>query len=158
MRQQAESATDTIMLDRGAALEIGREGHVSGPLALSDSEISRRHAVIARDGEAWTIVDQGSRNGTFVDGVRTDRAILRHGTVVRVGRTLLVHAADDNAVPVENSLMMFEALRRAGVRSELHVFDRGGHGFGMRGIAGKDAAAWPQLVQAWALADEATTR
>ncbi|HET9863901.1 MAG TPA: alpha/beta hydrolase [Steroidobacteraceae bacterium] len=67
--------------------------------------------------------------------------------------TLLVHAADDEAVPVENSLLMFGALRAAGVRSELHVFDRGGHGFGMRGIAGLDAAAWPQLVETWALAN-----
>ena len=65
--------------------------------------------------------------------------------------TLLVHAADDTAVPVENSLLMFEALRKAGVRSELHVFDLGGHGFGMRAIAGKDVAAWPQLVETWAL-------
>ena len=65
--------------------------------------------------------------------------------------TLLVHAADDTTVPVENSLLMFEALRKAGVRSELHVFDRGGHAFGMRAIAGKDVAAWPQLVENWAL-------
>ena len=65
--------------------------------------------------------------------------------------TLLVHAADDQAVPVENSLMMFEALRKAGVRSELHVFDRGGHGFGMRAIAGKDVSAWPSLAESWAL-------
>ena len=73
----------------------------------------------------------------------------------RTPPTLLVHAADDTAVPVENSLLMFEALRKAGVRSELHVFDHGGHGFGMRGVAGKDVAAWPQLVQTWALADDA---
>ena len=65
--------------------------------------------------------------------------------------TLLVHAADDEGVPVGNSLQMFAALRQAGVRSELHVFDRGGHGFGMRAVAGKDVAAWPQLVQNWAL-------
>ena len=64
--------------------------------------------------------------------------------------TLLVHAADDISVPVENSLLMFDALRKARVRSELHVFDRGGHGFGLRGVAGKDVAAWPALVQAWA--------
>jgi len=47
--------------------------------------------------------------------------------------------------------MMFEALRKAGVRSELHVFDRGGHGFGMRAIAGKDVSAWPSLAESWAL-------
>jgi acetyl esterase/lipase len=64
--------------------------------------------------------------------------------------TLLVHAADDASVPVENSLAMYSALHAAGVRSELHVFDRGGHGFGMRGVNGIDAAAWPQLVETWA--------
>ena len=36
------------------------------------------------------------------------------------------------------------------MRSELHVFDSGGHGFGLRGVAGKDVAAWPTLVQNWA--------
>lgn len=69
----------------------------------------------------------------------------------RTPPTLLVHAADDQAVPVENSLLMFESLRKAGVRSELHVFDLGGHGFGMRAIEGRDVAAWPSLVERWAL-------
>jgi acetyl esterase/lipase len=66
--------------------------------------------------------------------------------------TLLVHAADDHGVPVENSLRMFAALREHGVRSALHVFESGGHGFGMRGVTGKDSAAWPGLVSDWALA------
>jgi acetyl esterase/lipase len=65
--------------------------------------------------------------------------------------TLLIHAADDTSVPVENSLMMFGALRKQGVRSALHVFESGGHGFGMRGVTGRDSAAWPRLVQDWAL-------
>src|SRR5690606_44328 len=56
--------------------------------------------------------------------------------------TLLVHAGDDTGVPVENSLMMYEALKAAGVRSELHVFESGGHGFGLRGVAGRSVAAW----------------
>jgi len=64
--------------------------------------------------------------------------------------TLLVHAGDDASVPVENSLLMYSALQKAGVRSELHVFDQGGHGFGLRGVAGKDIAAWPELVESWA--------
>ncbi|HEU5137924.1 MAG TPA: alpha/beta hydrolase [Steroidobacteraceae bacterium] len=64
--------------------------------------------------------------------------------------TLLVHAADDSSVPVENSLLMYDALRKARVRSELHVFDVGGHGFGLRSVAGKDVAVWPTLVQNWA--------
>jgi acetyl esterase/lipase len=64
--------------------------------------------------------------------------------------TMLVHAADDSGVPVENSLMMYDALRKARIRSELHVFDSGGHGFGLRGVVGKNVAAWPTLVQNWA--------
>jgi acetyl esterase/lipase len=66
-------------------------------------------------------------------------------------RTLLVHAADDATVAVENSQSMYDALRRAGIRSELHIFDRGGHGFGLRAIAGKTVAIWPTLVENWAL-------
>ncbi len=69
--------------------------------------------------------------------------------------TLLVHAADDPSVPVENSLLMYAALRKANVRSELHVFDSGGHGFGLRSVAGKDVAAWPTLVQNWAQSNAA---
>jgi acetyl esterase/lipase len=68
--------------------------------------------------------------------------------------TLLVHAADDASVPVENSLLMHQALLRAGVRSELHVFESGGHGFGLRGVTGRTVAAWPTLVQNWALAHD----
>jgi len=64
--------------------------------------------------------------------------------------TLLVHAGDDTSVPVENSLLMYAALQKAGVRSELHVFDQGGHGFGLRAAAGKDVVAWPALVESWA--------
>ena len=68
----------------------------------------------------------------------------------RTPPTMLIHAADDTSVPVENSLLMYDALRKARVRSELHVFDSGGHGFGLRSVAGKDVAAWPTLVQNWA--------
>jgi acetyl esterase/lipase len=71
--------------------------------------------------------------------------------------TMLVHAADDTSVPVENSLLMYEALRKAHVRSELHVFDSGGHGFGLRNVAGKDVAAWPTLVHNWAISNAAPT-
>ena len=72
----------------------------------------------------------------------------------RTPPTLLVHAADDSSVPVDNSLLMYQALRAMRVRSELHVFDIGGHGFGLRGVAGRSVAVWPQLVQNWALADD----
>jgi len=43
--------------------------------------------------------------------------------------TLLLHAADDRLVDVDNSIVFFEALRRAGVPVEARLFERGQHGF-----------------------------
>ena len=63
--------------------------------------------------------------------------------------TFLVHAADDASVPLDNSLAMLAALRRAKVPAELHVFEEGGHGFGLRGAVGLPARAWPDLLLAW---------
>ena len=63
--------------------------------------------------------------------------------------TFLLHAGDDAAVPVENSLRLYDALRAAKVETEMHVFEEGGHGFGLRFTAGRSVAAWPALVEAW---------
>jgi acetyl esterase/lipase len=57
----------------------------------------------------------------------------------------LIHAVDDNVVPVGNSEVYHAALRRHGVPSELHLYEVGGHGFGMAGACGhwvNDLAAW----------------
>ncbi len=62
---------------------------------------------------------------------------------------LLIHAANDVAVPVANSLDVFAAFRDNEVEAELHVFAEGGHGFGIRFAEGLPAGAWPDLVLAW---------
>lgn len=64
--------------------------------------------------------------------------------------TFIVHAWDDASVPVENALGYLAGLRAAGVAAEAHLFEEGGHGFGIRLIQGKPAAAWPDLFLAWA--------
>lgn len=63
--------------------------------------------------------------------------------------TFLLHAADDRAVPVENSLRLEAALRAKKVSTELHVFEEGGHGFGLRFTKGKPVESWPELVLSW---------
>lgn len=62
--------------------------------------------------------------------------------------TFLFHTDADTGVPVENSLVFYEALRKAGVPAELHVFTKGGHGVG---LAPGDPvlSAWPHLCAAW---------
>jgi acetyl esterase/lipase len=66
--------------------------------------------------------------------------------------TFLVQAADDPAVPVGNSIAFFTALKAARVAAELHIFEKGGHGFGMRGLEKKPVGAWPELFATWAAA------
>jgi acetyl esterase/lipase len=66
----------------------------------------------------------------------------------RTPPTFLWHTADDSAVPVENSLLFFEALRKAGVPGELHVFPHGRHGLGL--APGDPAVSqWPRLCAVW---------
>lgn len=60
--------------------------------------------------------------------------------------TILFHAQDDTAVPVDNSLLMHAALRRASVLTELHLFAEGGHGFGLRLPIALPASHWPELL------------
>ncbi|MBU6206906.1 MAG: alpha/beta hydrolase [Alphaproteobacteria bacterium] len=61
----------------------------------------------------------------------------------------IIHAEDDPAVPVANSRLLHDALRRAKVPVEMHLFEKGGHGFGLRNATGPNAA-WAELFMAWA--------
>lgn len=62
--------------------------------------------------------------------------------------TFLMHAADDEVVLVENSLVFFEALKENGVLATLHVYPKGGHGFS---LARKDMhlRTWTERLFEW---------
>jgi acetyl esterase/lipase len=62
--------------------------------------------------------------------------------------TFIFHTADDPAVPVDNSLHYFLALRQAGVPAEMHVFEHGPHGVG---LANDNPALspWSTLLATW---------
>ena len=62
--------------------------------------------------------------------------------------TFLLQAEDDPVDPVENSLVYYSALRKAGVPAEMHVYVKGGHAFGLRPTEAP-ISRWPQLVETW---------
>jgi len=58
------------------------------------------------------------------------------------------HAGDDR-IPAEGSVQMYLALRRAGVKgSELHIYPKGGHGYGLR-ASDHPVVTWPARAGAW---------
>ncbi len=59
----------------------------------------------------------------------------------------LIHAEDDDTVPVENSLMFYDALIGHKVKAEMHVFQAGGHGFGL--VNDKSRFHWFDWAAAW---------
>lgn len=62
--------------------------------------------------------------------------------------TFVYHTFTDQTVPVEQSLRFYEALVKAGVQSEMHIFANGGHGSGLgKGDAALDQ--WPNLLENW---------
>jgi acetyl esterase/lipase len=64
----------------------------------------------------------------------------------------LLHAEDDTAVPVGNTLAIRDGLRARGIPADTHLYAAGGHGFGISRAAGKPVAVWPEAWLAWARA------
>ena len=83
-----------------------------------------------------------------------------------VPRTFLWHTQTDDTVPVENSLLFYQALHRAGVSAELHIYPVGGHGLSLAneetanlegyGVQ-KECQSWISLACGW-LSNFETTR
>jgi acetyl esterase/lipase len=60
----------------------------------------------------------------------------------------LVHATDDGTVPVENSIRYLLALRAHHIPAELHIYQKGGHGFGL-GKSNGTESTWPEACKKW---------
>lgn len=63
--------------------------------------------------------------------------------------TFLVHTTEDSAVPVENSLFFYLALKQAGVPAELHVYEKGHHGLGMVNTKNEAFNSWAGRLEDW---------
>ncbi len=74
---------------------IGRDD--SNILCLSEDGVSRRHCRIACAGDEYQVVDLGSRNGTFVNGMPVIRRTLTHGDTIRIADSELVFLTHESA-------------------------------------------------------------
>lgn len=97
------------------------------------------------------LTHEGSRTN-LLGATPTDAQVELYSNELQVTKktppTFIVHAIDDKAVPIANSEQLLKALQDHKVPAELHKFDVGGHGFGMRK---RDIPVdnWPDLLKNW---------
>lgn len=61
----------------------------------------------------------------------------------------MVHCRDDRTVDCRNTLDLIDNAKTNGVRFESHIFEKGGHGFGVKPKKGCDSASWPEMFCRW---------
>jgi len=164
---RSNAARFAVRPDRVAVLGFSAGGHLAGSLATRHAEpvyaaVDAADALPARPDLAGLLYPVVSLSAPFTHGGSRDALLgvsaseeaRRHGSVeLRVDAAtspcFLAHAGDDGLVPVANSLALYTALHAAARPAELHVFNQGGHGFGVRPQPPEPAAAWPRLFHAF---------
>ena len=86
--------------------------------------------------------------GTDPDAALVRRWSLEHQVGPETPPIFIVHTAEDRSVVLEHSLLFYQAARRAGVPAELHLYQRGPHGFGTRGDLGP-TSGWVDRWLEW---------
>lgn len=153
---------------RVAALGFSAGGHLAGSLATRHAErvyapIDRWDALPARPdlvGMIYPVVSMaapfthgGSRDqllGNPSDAASRRAASVEERVTADTPPIFLAHSADDDIVPVANSIVLYQAMLAARRSAELHAFEEGGHGYGVRIGKDRPASAWPGLLAAFA--------
>ncbi len=92
--------------DRGESVPLREQPIYFGSspncdLVLTDKTVSRRHLMAVREGEEIILRDQGSTNGTFIQGSRFKEITIGYGAEVKLGRTLLKYLPEEEVVEPE---------------------------------------------------------
>jgi acetyl esterase/lipase len=175
--QDAQRAMRVIRRDAGkygidpkrvAALGFSAGGHLCGSLATRHAEqtyapIDQADRLSARPdiaGMVYPVVTLvgpathgGSRDNLLGKGA-PDALRRSHSVDQRVDADtpplFLVHAGNDDLVPVANSIDLYRAMLDRKRPAEMHLFEEGGHGFGVRLSAAMPGAEWPRLFARFA--------
>jgi acetyl esterase/lipase len=112
-------------------------GHLAANLAAHYRKDSFMDAVDSVSSKPDFMVLVYGKVGPFVDGVGKETP-----------PAFLVHADDDTRIPVSESIRYYQALHDNGVPAELHVYEKGGHGFALLKDRGA-VLSWAQLCIDW---------
>ena len=94
---------------------------------------------------------KGSRNNLLGQNPSED-LVDQYSNELQVSKNtppaFIVHSEDDHAVPIENSLQLYKALKDNGIKAEMHIYPYGGHGFGLALGKGR-LEKWPDRLYDW---------
>ena len=152
-------AQRAIRLVRAKAKELGVDPHRIGMLGFSAGGHLTAWTATNFDKPSYSPVDSSDEQSC-----RPDFAVLIYpayltakdkpdelASEIRVSEKtppcFFAHAADD-PIPAENSIRMFLELKKHKVPGELHIYSKGGHGFGLR-PSEHPCSTWPDRCEAW---------
>ena len=96
-------------------------------------------------------VHENSRNN-LIRSDAADEIVTQYSNELNVGENtppcFIIHAADDDIVKVENSILMYQALKNKNVPIEMHLYPFGGHGFSLA-IGKEYLQTWPDRFMDW---------
>ena len=155
MRMVREKASQwNIQPNKIGIMGFSAGGHLAATLSTHFEKDTRPdfsiliYPVISMD---KNITHMGSRTN-LIGKNPTDAMIKLYSNELHVtGKTppsFLIHATDDDGVPVENSLLYYQALKKNKVPAEMHIYPFGGHGFGLAN-GNKSLDSWPRLMINW---------
>lgn len=157
-----------IKPDRIGVIGFSAGGHLAGSLATRHDEavyapVDSADTQAARPDVAGLIYPVVSLDAPFTHGDSRDKLLGKGASAemrkarsveMRVNATtsplFIAHSADDGLVPFANAITLFQAAQTAKCPSALHVFEEGGHGYGVRLPATMPPMAWPRLYSAFA--------
>ena len=126
----------------------GRTGAALDAVSGRPDFLILQYPVILMEGPK---IHQGSRNSLLGPNPAPELVALMsvdRQVTAQTPPAFLVATGEDTSVPLENSLAFYTALRKAGVSAELHLYEKGPHGFGLRKDLGP-TSAWPQRAEEW---------
>lgn len=97
------------------------------------------------------VTHAGSRNSLLGKNA-SDELVQKFSNELQVTEetppAFIIHSADDKAVPIENSILMYKAMVKNNVQATMHLFPTGGHGYSL-GKSRKNAPDWSDLAAGW---------
>lgn len=154
-----QDAQRAVSLVRGRAAEWGVDPNRIGILGFSAGGTTAAYTALSGANRHYAPVDPSDQvsgrpdfalliyTGGFVERGQTT---LRSDVAIGPGAPpfFLVHAFDDG-VPVQNSLLLAAEVKKQGGSAEVHVYDTGGHGYGLRHVPGLPVTTWPARAAEW---------